>query len=91
MMTNSNHSIVFTPTEKFCGKRFPNWQTKMQLLLIRDNIWELVSGEDEIPSSNQPEHKAWKQCNHKGISIIGLGLADTWIHHVDFKLTAHQI
>ena len=39
-------------------------------------------GAEESPSKH-PEYKAWKQHNQKAITIIGLGLADPLIHHVD--------
>lgn len=44
----------------------------------------MVSEEEDPPSSDHPEFKLWKQRNQKAIAFIGLGLADTLIHHVDF-------
>ena len=61
-MSTASHTIVFTAPEKFSGKGFPIWQTKMQLLLMRENIL----GEEGAPS-DQDKNTTWKLRNQKAI------------------------
>jgi len=78
--------------EKFSASGFPTWQTKLQLLLMREGMWGTVSGDDEDPgSSNGEKYKQWRQRNDRAIALIGLSLADSLVHHIDFKSTAKQM
>ena len=77
--------------EKFMGKNFPTWQTKLHLILMKDGVWNVVGGKDKKPQSDEKKILHWENLNDKALSLIGLGLGDQVIHHLDFDDTSHKI
>ena len=62
----------------------------MQLLLMHEDIRDVVE-DDTVDALDQPQNKIWQQQNAKAIALIGLCLANSLIHHVDFTSTAKEI
>lgn len=77
--------------EKFSGTNFPTWQTKLRLLLMRESIRNVVNGKEEKPTSDAAKILLWEKANDKALAIIGLGLADNLIHHLDFDKAASEL
>lgn len=77
--------------EKFTGKNFPTWQTKLRLILMKDGVWNVVCGKDKKPQSDEKKILHWENLNDKALSLIGLGLGDEVIHHLDFDSTAQEL
>lgn len=78
--------------EEFSGSNFVTWQTRVELLLTRDGVWNIVKGTDEKPegSDTSPKVKAWNDRNDHALAHIGLGLADNPIHHLDLDKPANE-
>ena len=49
-----------------------------------EGIWDVVAEEDQDTSS-------WKKQNDRVIALNGLCLANSLIHHIDFKSTRKEI
>lgn len=79
--------------DKFNGSNFPTWQTKARLLLMKEGVWNVVKGIEKEPTLDQGAEKQriWQDKNDKATALIGLGLADSLIHHVDFDKTAKEV
>lgn len=76
-----------TTPEKFCGKNFHTWQTKVKFILMKKGIWDVVSNEREGTSTREAT-SSWELKNNKALGIIGEALHDTYIHHIDNCETA---
>lgn len=57
------------------------------------NVWRLVKGRE--PKSKGLEMTAnvlaWSNKNDRALAIIGLGLGDNYIHHLDLNSTADDV
>ena len=60
--TMTSLSSISLLVEKFKGEGFPTWQTKMQLLLMKEGVWGVVE-DDTDDALHQSQKKIWKQQN----------------------------
>ena len=51
---------------------------------MKDGVWYVVSGKDKKPQLDENQILHWENLNDKVFSLIGLGLGDEVIHHLDF-------
>lgn len=60
---------------------------KMQLMLMRDGPWNIVTGVDKNPKAQEGVDKVhfWEDRNEHAVALIGLSLADSLIYHLDLK------
>lgn len=75
---------------KFDGKNFHTWQVKMRLLLTEKNLWDLVDG-SKIKQEDSGDSSSLDLRDKRAAAYIGLGLADSQIHHLDLSKTAREI
>lgn len=52
---------------------------------------EVVCGKDKKPQSDEKKILHWENLNDKALSLIGLGLGDEVIYHLDFDSTAQEL
>lgn len=65
--------------ERLNGSNYPNWKFKVRMVLTRDELWEIVSGEEVAdPASSL----AWKRKDNKALSTICLLVDDTQLVYV---------
>lgn len=82
-----------TNIEKFDGINVTHWQTKIQLVLMQYNVWCLVKGSEPKPEGieTSPAVILWSDKNDRALAIIGIGLGDNYIHHLDLESTADVV
>jgi len=66
---------------------------KVKLMLMQYNVWCLMKGREPKPEGNDttPAVIAWNDKNDRALAIIGLGLGDDYIHHLNLESTAHEV
>ena len=69
---------------KFESHEFHTWQAKVQLVLIEKDLSEIVNGTIKKPQDVDEQSK-WTAKDHKATAVIGLGLSDAYLHHIDLK------
>ena len=75
---------------KFEGLEFHTWQIKIQLLLIEKDLWDIVNGTIQKPQ-DADEITNWTAKDHRASALIGLGLSDAYLHHIDLSKTSKEI
>jgi len=70
--------------DKFNGENFNLWKFKMEMVLASMDLWEIVDGYEEGPPSNADPKiiKEYQRCVKKAMSIIGINLVDSQLHHI---------
>ena len=76
--------------EKFSGTNFTHWQTKIRLVLMQYNVWKIVKGIEPRPQGEEGL-STWNDKNDRALAIIGLGLADNYIHHLNLDSTTYEV
>ena len=68
---------------KLNGSNYQTWKFKVELLLIKEDLWDVVS--QEPPEALTPE---WRAKDRKARASIGLLLEDSQLHLVRKEITA---
>ncbi len=70
--------------DKFNGENFSFWKFKMEMVLASMDLWEIVDGFEEAPPSNADPKiiKEYQRHVKKAMSIIGINLVDSQLHHI---------
>lgn len=63
--------------EKLNGQNFPVWKFKMELLLLKEDLWDLIT--EEVPI--EPD-VTWMKKNGKARALIGLMVEDNQLEYV---------
>lgn len=63
--------------EKLNGNNFSVWKFKMELLLIKEELWDVIS--EDVPVE---QDATWKKRNGKAKAFIGLMVEDNQLGHV---------
>ena len=71
-----------TTIPKFEGPKFHKWKIKIQLLLIEKYLWDIVNGTIQKPQDVDEIKKSMAK-DHRAFALIGLGLSDAYLHHID--------
>ena len=79
-----------TTIPKFEGPEFHTWQIKIQLLLIERDLWSIVNGTIQKPQ-DADEITKWMAKDQRASALIGLGLSDAYLHHIDLSRTSKEI
>ena len=69
--------------EKFNGKKFHTWQTKVKFMLMKKGIWDVIINARDDRASTREQVAQWELKNSKALGIIGENLHDTFVHHID--------
>ena len=79
--------------KKFDDINFTHWQTKIQLILMQYNVWRLIKGCEPKPEGSDlsPLVITWSDKNDRALAIIGLGLGNNYIHHLNLESTADVV
>lgn len=75
---------------KFEGHEFHTWKIKVQLSLIEKDLWEIVDGTVTKPQDADAATK-WMTKFCTAMTLIGLGLSDAYLHHIDLSKTSKTI
>lgn len=84
---------VRTTIVKLNNENYFTWKFRMELLLIKDDVWHVVEKSAPVLSSdrsNQSAIDAWKKCDDKARATIGLLVEDNQLNHIRNKATAKQ-
>lgn len=68
---------------KLNNSNYPTWKFKVELLLIKDDLWEVISEDQPDPITVE-----WQAKDRKARATIGLLLEDNQLHHVRKEVTA---
>ena len=68
--------------EKLNGENYEIWKYKMELLLIKDKLWSVVTSEP--PEETEPEaiKKAWTEKDNEARATIELLVEDNQLVHI---------
>ena len=77
---------------KLNDTNYPEWSIQMKAILVRKNLWEVTSGDDEKPagSPNAKTVRAWQRRNDEAIAEIQLNVEPDQLSHVTGN-EAHEI
>ena len=75
---------------KFEGPKFHTWKIKIQLLLVEKDLWDIVNETIQKPVDADKITK-WTTKDHRASALIGLGLSDAYLHHIDLSKTSKEI
>lgn len=68
--------------ERFVGRNFHTWQTRLRFLLQKKELWKLVTtAPDQIPVTREAK-SLWDLQDTKALAIIALALGDEYLHHI---------
>lgn len=84
---------VKTTIAKLNNENYFTWKFRVELLLIKDEVWHVVEKPAPVLSadrSNQSTVDAWKKCDDKARAMIGLLVEDNQLNHIRNKATAKQ-
>ena len=70
--------------EKFNGFNFHTWKVKIQLQMMRRNLWGIVKGIEKAPTDPR-QLIEWEKKDDRAKAILGLSLADSQLHLIDLK------
>lgn len=82
---------------KLNNENYSVWKYKMELILIKENLWEkvmkirvavVVVAEQEAAAAAAEED--WKKCDNKARALIGLAVEDDQLAHIRKKVTAWE-
>lgn len=76
---------------KLNSENYFTWKYKMELLLIKENLWSILNErkpELDANSSNQRDVTDWQRRDDQARSIIGLLVEDSQLCHIRTKTTA---
>ena len=71
--------------KKLDGSNFDSWKFRMELVLKKENVWDVVS---EVPPEVKPEN--WESKNSKAMAIIGLTVDDSQLSFLRKATSAHE-
>jgi hypothetical protein len=77
---------------KLNGANWVNWKFRMEMVLEEKDLWGVVIGEEEEPSSSAtPVEKAtYKKRQKKALTLIALGVEDSQLSHIRTCKTATE-
>lgn len=73
---------------KLNGENYQVWKFKMELLLIREELWDQVNS---TALNDAIQAAAWKKRDDKARSMIGLLVEDSQLIHIRKAETAKQV
>lgn len=76
-------------TKKLNNENYQNWRYKLELILIRDGIWDVVN-EEKPADLSIADAATWNKNDGKARAVIGLLLEDNQLIHVRKLLTARE-
>ena len=57
------------------GKNFPTWKTQMRMALIKESLWEIVSGTEVAPAETEvAKYNAYVMKKNRALATIVLGI-----------------
>lgn len=74
--------------EKLNNRNYFNWKYRMELLLIKEDLWEVI-GTNNIPTGERALLR-WQKKDNKARAFIGLAAEDSQLVHVRGKKTAAE-
>ncbi|XP_051163516.1 uncharacterized protein LOC127282958 [Leptopilina boulardi] len=74
-----------TVVQKLNGDNYSVWSKKIELLLIREDLWEVVK--EEPPT---PEDSTWAKKDNRARATIGLLIEDNQLVHIEDATTAKE-
>lgn len=80
--------------EKLNNHNYSNWKYKVQLLLMKDNLFKkVIEGERPIPDGNSSQRliAEWDAADSKAQAYIGLTVEDGQLIHIRNKNTAKEM
>ena len=80
---------------KLNGSNYSTWKTKVEFLLVRDDLWRYIVGArpaviEEASGSNAAAIEAWNNGDQKARATIGLLLEDSQLSLIKASKTAKQ-
>ncbi len=84
---------VKTTIAKLNNENYFTWKFRVELLLIKDDLWNVVEKAApalSVDRSNQSTIDAWKKCDDKARATIGLLVEDNQLNHIRNKSTAKE-
>lgn len=85
---------IKTTITKLSNENYFTWKFRVELLLIKEGVWDVVSGTIPVLSndrSNQSTFDAWKRNDDKARANIGLLVEDNQLSHIRSKTTAKEM
>ena len=79
-----------TPLQKFSGYNFCTQKVKIQIQLTNQNLWGKVKGNEQSPTTPN-KLLEWQSKDDKAKSIVGLGLSNFELRHVDLEQSSKEI
>ena len=77
--------------EKLDGTNFVNWKHRMGMLLEEKDLWEVVIGEETLPSTASPQdQEKFNKKQRKALIMITLSINDKELSHVRSCKTATE-
>ena len=67
------------------GENFVFWKTKLKAVLVRDELWDVVSKEKPTDADN-----GWTKKNNKTMAYITLSVEDNQLIHIQHTDVAHE-
>lgn len=74
-----------TSVQKLDGENYSIWSQKLELLLIREELWEMIK---DLPPN--PVTSTWTKKNDKARATIGLLIEDNQLLHIKGAQTARE-
>lgn len=70
--------------DKFDGVNFHLWKFKMEMVMAEKELWEIVDGSEEPPSSDAEARvrTAYTRREKKAFAILALNLSDSQLSHI---------
>jgi len=85
---------VKTTIVKLNNENYFTWKFRMELLLIKEEVWKVVSEPGPVLAndrSNQSAVDAWKKSDDQARATIGLLVEDNQLNHIRSETTAKQM
>ena len=79
-MDNSRTEIV-----RLNGKNYATWKTQCRMLLLKEGLWEIVTGAEEAPADDAGADviRQFKTRKNRALAIVTLAV-ETWLlYHID--------
>jgi hypothetical protein len=90
MSPATNFSATTQPSiAKLDEQNYHTWSFKVQMILEEKDLWDVVNGDDERPSTSEMK-KAWDKRSRKALAIICLAISDSQLVHVRHCKTARE-
>lgn len=72
--------------EKLNNFNYNSWKFKMEMILIKEDIWDVISS--DTPEEDSPEYTRWKRNNELTRAIISLSVEDSQLSLIMNKTSA---